>query len=312
MNWRRTGIAVGGVVAICVSLYFVVDRLGGLASGAVEEGMSTEDVLRLLVVFPVYVAALVLVHLAWGLIADRSLGAPDSITRRATILSCRAHIAKYLPGNVAHLAGRQLLAGRIGIPQTVAASASVVEAVAMPIVGAAVTLAALPLAARADASEIPLTRTVAITASIGAVLVLVGVAALARVERLRPLRMRLWATRSSWKTVAPCYVGFFLLAGIAQAFVIQGASTVDVVIASTVAWVTGFLTPGVPAGIGVREAVMTVLLGLDAESIAVGVIGFRLVMVASDLVLFAVAAGIERWAHTPAIGSPEPSQTSTS
>ena len=52
----------------------------------------------------------------------------------------------------------------------------------------------------------------------------------------------------------------------------------------------GYLTPGAPGGVGVREAVFVLMLDLDNRAVVMGVLGFRIAMIAADAVLFNSAA----------------------
>ncbi len=54
-------------------------------------------------------------------------------------------------------------------------------------------------------------------------------------------------------------------------------------------WFLGFIIPGAPGGIGIREAALTLLLGemLDVDSILLGIVLYRLVSTAGDILGFA-------------------------
>lgn len=56
------------------------------------------------------------------------------------------------------------------------------------------------------------------------------------------------------------------------------------------AWIIGFVTPGAPAGLGVREAVMLLILGTTYPAVAAGaiVVGLRVVTTVGDILLFPI------------------------
>jgi hypothetical protein len=58
------------------------------------------------------------------------------------------------------------------------------------------------------------------------------------------------------------------------------------------AWLAGFVTPGAPGGLGIREAAMVLFAGgsASAEVLFVAAALFRLVSFGGDLVCFAVAS----------------------
>jgi uncharacterized membrane protein YbhN (UPF0104 family) len=62
--------------------------------------------------------------------------------------------------------------------------------------------------------------------------------------------------------------------------------------AYVVAWLAGLVTPGAPAGVGVREMVLIFLLGhaIPETELLPAVVVSRLVTVAGDVLFFAAAA----------------------
>lgn len=72
-----------------------------------------------------------------------------------------------------------------------------------------------------------------------------------------------------------------------QIYVIMGAYIL--------AWIVGFVMPGAPGGIGIREAIMTLLIpkGVPAEKILLGLVVYRLINILGDAIGFSVALGIK-------------------
>ena len=68
-----------------------------------------------------------------------------------------------------------------------------------------------------------------------------------------------------------------------------------------VSWTLGFLTPGAPSGIGVREAVLVFLLSPlvgSAEAIILSIL-FRLVTVGGDVMFWLMMEAKERYDGAP-------------
>ena len=68
-----------------------------------------------------------------------------------------------------------------------------------------------------------------------------------------------------------------------------------------VAWLVGLITPGAPAGVGVREVILYALLNplvRDSDLLTAIVLG-RMVTVAGDLAYYAVALGMSRQSKRP-------------
>ncbi|MES9970924.1 MAG: hypothetical protein ABW092_12895, partial [Candidatus Thiodiazotropha sp.] len=91
---------------------------------------------------------------------------------------------------------------------------------------------------------------------------------------------------------------FFLVSGIALAVigVYGGGLTQDsdylvVLSAFAIAWSVGFLTPGAPSGIGIREAILILLLSPlagEANALILALL-FRLVTIAGDTLFYFIS-----------------------
>lgn len=226
--------------------------------------------------------------------------------RAAHELQGGASIAKYLPGNVMHLVGRHALGRARGVGHAALAGSAVHEAGSLVTVAACVAL--LGLALHGDSAHLAFVLPVlALGLSAAALPPLL----VARRDLLPPLLARLIPgapleagarRRSDLAAVPALHFGFFLVGGIVLAHLL--AVTADqpawtqlawAALAFGIAWTVGFATPGAPAGLGVREALLVGLLSPGVgESAALGAaLAFRLVTLAGDLLTWASA-----WAWT--------------
>jgi hypothetical protein len=194
----------------------------------------------------------------------------------------RTQIAKYLPGNCFHFVGRQLLGRTLGHSQGALALASALEAALL--VALAAGLAA-PLAQSwlgGWAWLLPLAATA-------------GVLLLSSAGRLLPARWLPWPERpppGRMLAALACHGTFFtLVAGLlwllaaAALGAAGGAPGLPTCLSAlALAWAAGFVVPGSPAGLGVREAVLIVALEstLAHEASAVVALAFRLLTTAGD------------------------------
>ena len=229
-------------------------------------------------------------------------------------------LAKYIPGNVAQLASRAVLALRAGMSSRVYAISVVQESllavVASLIVGlgmlvlSAEGLAQLPAAARGAVVVLGLT-------SAAVVLVLCSFELPAR----DLLVHRRWWVRilghagglpgaAVGLPVLAAYCINYLIIGIALWIIAQALQlppSVDLATltaAFTLSWTFGYFAPGAPAGIGVREGTMLLLMGgvaPDAQLLLLVLLA-RVITTLGDGICFAVAwlgtrnAGITRTA----------------
>ncbi|MEL6118267.1 MAG: lysylphosphatidylglycerol synthase domain-containing protein [Pseudomonadota bacterium] len=211
----------------------------------------------------------------------------------------KTQIAKYLPGNVFQFVGRHIVMAQRGAAQKGLALASLVEiatlagAAALLVFGGLV-LGLLPqIAALLEAVDI---GWLAIAGVIMAGLAAAGLAI--KLKALPPL-----PSFGVMLTGLALAMVFFI--GLSLVFLlilrtVSGEGDMAVIAIVVLSWLIGYITPGAPAGIGIREFVMLFLLREHVPEpdalIAIGL--FRLVTSVSDFALFAL--GQLMWRDTPA------------
>lgn len=273
----------GGRALLVVSIGFLAFEINRNWAAASDWRPSARDTLTVLVSAIIYALALFLIVEAWhqvvGLFADEP--------RRRTYPSFAiTQIAKYLPGNVAHLFGRgfYLHGGNLSAGQIV--TATLTEMLLIPAAALACIVGAGVLGVKTlqfgwlPAFFWPLTFGAAsLTAALAAVFAI-------RLHYLRPAQIYRLAGASALATafilaLGSLYFATFNLVGSANAG--------DLVIAAIAAWLVGFLTPGAPGGLGTREATLVLLLSHlgQEEAVLLSAALFRIVTVLGDCLLFA-------------------------
>jgi glycosyltransferase 2 family protein len=224
----------------------------------------------------------------------------------------RTQIAKYLPGNVFHLVGRQVMGRRLGHGQGRLALASLLEALLLVLTAAALSL---PIVLQWF-DEGPLW-----ILAFGPVLALIA----ARWARCHDLPLRDVATGSGHGSAlailrllraAFLYAVFFLVVAaifwvLALSVGDPGRPSIDFAASVSVvalAWLVGFATPGSSAGIGVREVVLIAALegSLGAPASGLIALALRLVTIAGDVVFFALGMMLgpaNSWPRPVALGN---------
>jgi hypothetical protein len=191
-----------------------------------------------------------------------------------------SQLAKYIPGNVFHLAGRQAMgmaAGAAGLPL---ARSIIEELVLIATAGLLYGWLALPL----FAPRLPWPACVA--AFIGTL----WLAALLSHRIGGPHASAALVRQMLFLAVSGAVFAVLLdaMAG-ASAFAMRDWLLIGAVYVA--AWLGGLLTPGAPAGIGVRESILLLLLdGVAADAAVLRAVALgRLVTVVGDLLFFAAA-----------------------
>lgn len=229
----------------------------------------------------------------------------------ASILAV-TQVGKYLPGNVAQHVGRATLSFNRGIGPLPFAVTLVAEILLLMLASVLVGVSALLLSGRSLAL-LPGGRGEGVL--LVAAVVVAAVAGMALASRLAPGLVRRFApahadridaaTLPSLRALAIalsvyCLVYLVFGAGIVwMAHLLAPAAPQDawlLVASFALAWIIGFVTPGAPAGLGVREGVMLLLLGTQYPAAQAGaiVVGLRLATTLGDILLFPIGLLLAR------------------
>ncbi|MGM9428187.1 hypothetical protein [Hydrogenophaga sp. MI9] len=272
---------LGSVLAVA-GLAFVGVRLADYWPQLKAVPLSGALVSLLLALAVGYGLANVLLALAWRDLL-RELGGRLSVARSVAVYG-RSQIAKYAPGNVFHLAGRQVLGMAEGVPAQPLAKSIGLE-LGLLVVCAVVLVGLL------------LQRWLAGQVGVLAWVVPAGLAVLVVGAVLR------WR----WFCAGRALIGqsLFLLFSAGVYWAVLAALAPEAVSrvpagvvpgAAIAAWLVGLVTPGAPAGLGVREAVMLLILGLwvPQADLVLAVLLARLVNILGDVGFFVASLWLAR------------------
>jgi hypothetical protein len=220
------------------------------------------------------------------------------------LLYARSQLGKYLPGNVAHLAGRHVMARDYDFPHSSLILSTLLEFAGLLSAAGSVILFATQLpslaAAIAAATSIPL--------DILGFALLCAMPFVAVAYRIAPYFFGSDSVRDSKHAKVPglsvllrpyfLYLCFFVAAGGAFTLVslaisgdIAWSFTGLLFVTFAMGWTLGFVTPGAPSGIGIREAILFYILKTvfaESDALLISVL-FRAITIAGDL-LFWIAA----------------------
>lgn len=250
-----------GTFILGTSMFFVAAYAYKNWTALAEVRISDHAMLVLAIVL--YAVSHISTSVSWPFVL-RGMSIPLSVGSGIQI-GLVAQIGKYLPGNVAHYFGRATLAANVGVPLASSGTSTAVEIISALFAAAVVSAGALliePEAAHFLALQL-MDAFQAATAFI--VMLMAGIFGLA---------VYLYRKRYSFGVVlAPtAFLAIsFLLSGLSFAALLAAAGetapNATIVALFVVAWVIGFIVPGAPAGLGVREAI---LIGFLAPQIGGG------------------------------------------
>lgn len=218
-----------------------------------------------------YLAILLVAGLGWRLLQQSYGQSPGLLQAQSQLLI--AQFGKYLPGNFAHFLGRIGLAVQDGASATGSGLALIAETALTILAGIAVAIAGLwlmPELRTTLGATMPQRPDHAIAAA-----VVLAVVVLALLGGYLLHRLRAAAAPPRWPD-APgrfaaaflAYVANFVLLGLSLWLIAKVAAPSDAlpvtlaVIVFAAAWIAGLLTPGAPGGLGVREGIITLGLGV--------------------------------------------------
>lgn len=231
-----------------------------------------------------YVAGSVLLAIGWVLLVRMaSAAAPRALPLFVGHL--RAQLAKYLPGNVFHLAWRHLAARREGVGHRELALALMMESILILAAGGILAFGVVS-DPRLNAAA-PWAGRLVWGAPVLALLAWVGVSIAGHrgIAQLAPAR-----TAPFYLSILILDLAFFALAASALRALCQQPDVLPFWAWCgwlALAWVLGYVTPGAPAGIGLREGALVLgfapVLG-EPAALALA-LAYRLLTLVADAVL---------------------------
>lgn len=296
LRWLGMALAVAGTV------FFVGYALSSLRLDDLRPHLSARAGAAAIFAILLYSLTVPISAVAWRRLLA-SLGCRLPFARlNAILLTTQA--GKYLPGNVGQHLGRIGLALAQGIPAPVLLVSIVYEMLLVMLAGVLVgiicgALSAPGLAWLLQGRGAALAAAIALAVAGLIAIPLLGKALhwlIVRASRSRgleaePLRLPGWSVPASLLAV---YAFAYLVIGAAISMLAAGlfpVAALDFMLLTAVfaiAWVAGFMTPGAPAGIGVREALLLLMLGgsMTAADASLLILSLRVVTTLGDMLCF--------------------------
>lgn len=266
---------------------------------------------------------LVIGGLMWmALLKDQGVHLPPTTAFRIVGMS---QVAKYLPGNVGHLVGQVTLASAAGVPVGVSVTTMLISTLWLVATGLSMGGAGLLLFL--DTShilDVPIPDT--------SVMVALGIAVAVSPWVAVLLLNRFFPKVSRWLgggqlvaiprfhtavAVAGGFILCFFVFGLmlklqaTYLFGVQAGDVLTFTLMFTSAWIAGYLLPGAPGGLGVREALVVALLGsVVGTGTAIGLsVTMRLATVLGDGLAFVVGLLLQWLTHAQPLKPPREDQS---
>jgi glycosyltransferase 2 family protein len=257
-----------------------------------------------------YAAGTVALGFGWVRWLRAAGGAPFS-TFAGVVIYGRSQIAKYIPGNVFHFVARQALGNRLGAPHSALILSAAAETAALVTVACA--LGAFGGGLPAPFPHIP--RAAALT--VGVLCLAAAVPLSSWLARRDPVRRSPARRLLDTLVTLLFYVPFFTGNGLCLALLLSlnhagDSPSIQVLVGIwSICWLAGYLVPGSPGGLGVREAALVYALSgwCSRPEALVLAAELRLVSTLGDVTLWLASFG-GNGAIEPA-AAPAPSKCSS-
>lgn len=230
--------------------------------------------------------------------------------KEALRVYAKANLGKYMPGNVMHYVERNLFAGKLAMSQKKVAASSICEVATLVFTAFLMGIVfAYPAIKNVVAGQAVLEKGLILGCVVVGILILaVAVFVLFNRNKCGQDRPFVWKKCGNCKlfvwTLLRCMLLYVaVLTGLGIIFVLlycyQGGQpslgqAFSMIASYTAAWVVGFVVPGAPGGIGVRELALITLLENSIGRDVVVTLGVwhRLITVIGDLMAYVVAIWI--------------------
>lgn len=286
MDRIRPYIRLIGIALTILCLVFVLRRLTGLDATSLHRLLERDVGLTALAGIPVWLVVHALLGFTWWRLL-RFVGVKSDLASSYKV-ALQSQLAKYLPGNVFHLAGSVAMMKLRGHSAKKATLAVTLQTGLMVATAACV---GVPIFLRSADAIIITSATLLI------LILLVGGAAVYFGRFLQTKASPLQIVGDAASMVGAT-AGLLLLSGGYVAVLVHsllGAEAApplaDILAAFSVSWLAGFVAVGSPGGVGVREYVFGTLLqgNWDANVLTLAIVVFRFVTIAADIIAFALS-----------------------
>lgn len=267
-RWRG-GIRIAGTLLTLASIAYVLREVVTADWSALAAHRGGPLVALTSAAAMLYGAGGFLLPLAWY----RLLASTADVRgwrRRIVAAYATTQIYKYLPSNVMHLLGRHAVSRGLGLSDGRLAAAAVMEILGLMLAAGLIALAfgRTLLATLTTRSSLPATPWLpwALAVAACATAAVAAVLAFRRVGKAAPLVSR----PAVLAQALLLYLAFFVVSGATLYLIARHGlrtdqpAALDLLAIASIAWAMGFVVPGAPAGIGIREATMILLLAPTA------------------------------------------------
>ena len=285
------------IVIILLSFWFIGKKLW------LHQDWLSNNAINISIVITIFICAIIygfsefLLSFAWRRLLIWCGHKKISIKKCNTIYG-KSQIAKYIPGNVFHMVSRHVLGNQAGIKHIVLVGASIYAILGLIITSILIGFGGMIIFNLTN-SFFSLNQSMLIIflAVLFSIFINVIAPSLMRSRGVKLPYHNLTNSVGYMSLVYLSYFIFFITAGLLLVFIVKAFIHINffdaskIMVIFSIAWLTGFVVPGAPGGIGVRETVIIFFIAPiigEAQGVTVA-IALRFVTLLGDIFYFMVS-----------------------
>ncbi len=306
LNLKKYIKIIGNIITV-IALIFIAKRIYGMDINY-SDIFNSEKVLYFVLIVILNVAAIFIVGVTWSFLIEIIIGRKFQ-NIKAMVVYVRANILKYVPGNVFHYVGRNSLAPKINASHADIALATVVDMLCTVIISAIVSLVFMKEAFFTYLFmffDKFILFFLAIFFVLISLLVFLVYKFKSKIYNFIVEHRKILNKKSFLKFFGTLLMYIFnnIFSAVIYLIVMRVFLNYDfdfysfcnVVGAFNLAWIVGFVVPGSPGGIGIRESVMTIIAGslLNSDMIVLSMVIYRFVNILADVTSYIIAVFVNK------------------
>lgn len=211
----------------------------------------------------------------------------------------KSNIGKYLPGNFMQFVGRNLLANNLGYKHSNIILSTIYDMIYVVISGVLLLLflSAFRLSNISLSNILSIPKDIYLITAVIIIILTPIILLLFKTQIIKFFQKNQIITRvknSLWSGIS-LYLIVFLILGLANLLLLSLFSSeftmnnyYNILFVFIISWLIGFIVPGAPGGIGIREAIFIYLLSQNYQIVVVTMIPilFRIISIIGDLIFF--------------------------
>ena len=292
-----------GVVLMIISLVFIIREITKIDFRSIELKDPWTALWMILLFSCVQISSVFLSGWGFKLILEFLHGSKLG-TQQVLKVYAKANVGKYLPGNVMHYAGRNLLGSQLGWKHSDIIISSVLEIMLVFISACIISIIfsynRFVEIMQSAWEQVKGSNLLIPALALAAVLVGTAVWLFIKNDTVRK-KLEFIRRPGFWLLFAKTFLIYslsFLIPGIILVLIYQIVLDVEVTLfsiitiisASVLSWLAGFITPGAPGGLGIKESILLLMLGslYGKGNTLLAALIHRLISILGDVAAFLV------------------------